>query len=314
MREILRFAPLYFEKVWGGSKHRDYLGREIPPELHGPIGESWELVDRPEAQSIELSSSKTLNEIWLKQQKQVFGSQAPSGERFPLLIKIIDASEPLSLQVHPPVEVAQSLGGEPKTEMWYFLRTEPGAKIFAGFSRVVTPEEFAQAARRFATQDMYHEIVTHAGDAMFLYSGRVHAIGAGNLLLEVQQNSDTTYRVDDWGRVGLDGKPRELHLDKALCCIDFTDVRPSLQTVQEGLVVSCPFFSVRVMDIEVESKIKVPVQSFVHVIVDRGAVKIRGEHLAVGESVLLPAAAGDASVVAEISPARLVLTTWGNEV
>lgn len=310
MREIFRFDPLYFELVWGGNQLRDFFHRRIPEHLQGPIGESWELVDRHDAQSRELNTGQTLHELWNDARVEVFGTRAPRVERFPLLIKVIDAAEALSLQVHPPETVAKKLGGEPKTEVWYFLRTAPGAKIYAGFSRSVSPEQFAEAARNFRTRGMYHEIPTHPRDAMFLPSGRVHAIGAGNLLLEVQQNSNTTYRIDDWGRLGLDGKPRELHLEQALQCINFSDVRPAIRRTDNGLIVNCPYFCVRSLEITDTTNLPVVEESFLHVFVETGKIDLRGESLEPGESALLPAAAGPARVRAQGSGARLILTSW----
>src|SRR5208282_2442170 len=129
--------------------------------------------------------------------------------RFPLLVKILDAQEKLSLQVHPPAPLAAKLGGEPKTEMWYIAAAKPGAELYAGLKRGVTRRQFEQAIRDATVAECFHRLQVRAGDALFLPSGRVHALGAGLVVFEIQQNSDTTYRVFDWDRVGLDGKPRE---------------------------------------------------------------------------------------------------------
>jgi len=131
---------------------------------------------------------------------------------FPLLVKILDAQDKLSLQVHPPPAKAKELGGEPKSEMWYFAETTPEADIFAGLKRGVTRDEFERKTGDGTVAECFHHLVVKPGDVMFLPSGRVHALGAGSVLFEIQQNSDTTYRVFDWNRVGLDGKPRDLHI------------------------------------------------------------------------------------------------------
>jgi mannose-6-phosphate isomerase len=145
-----------------------------------------------------------------------------------LLIKILDAQDKLSLQVHPPPAKAAELGGEPKTEMWYVAEAAPGAELYIGLKRGVTCAEFEQSIKAGTVAECFHRVSVRTGDAMFLPSGRLHALGAGLLIFEVQQNSDTTYRVFDWNRLGLDGKPRELHIPQSLASIDFNDYEPSL--------------------------------------------------------------------------------------
>jgi mannose-6-phosphate isomerase len=168
----------------------------------------------------------------------LLGSAAMKNGRFPLLIKLLDAREKLSLQVHPPAAEAAKLGGEPKTEMWYIAQAEPGAELFVGLRRGVTRTEFEERLKSGTVSECFHRIPVRAGDAMFLPSGRVHAIGKGLVIFEIQQNSDTTYRVYDWDRRGLDGRPRELHVRQSLASIDFNDFEPSL--VQESLVARGP--------------------------------------------------------------------------
>jgi mannose-6-phosphate isomerase len=148
--------------------------------------------------------------------------------RFPLLIKILDAQETLSLQVHPPASAAARLEGEPKTEMWYLAAAKPGAELYAGLARGVTRSEFERKLRTGAVAECFHRVQVQPGDAMFVPSGRVHGIGAGCVIFEVQQNSDTTYRVFDWNRFGPDGKARELHVPQSLESIDFGDYEPGL--------------------------------------------------------------------------------------
>jgi mannose-6-phosphate isomerase len=151
---------------------------------------------------------------------------APNG-RFPWLVKLLDARERLSLQVHPPAALAASLGGEPKSEMWYVAEADPGAELYAGLKRGVTREAFERAIQTGTVADCFHRVAVGARDAMFLPSGRVHAIGAGLVIFEIQQNSDTTYRVFDWHRLGLDGKPRALHVSQSLASINFDDFEPA---------------------------------------------------------------------------------------
>src|SRR5215210_1622800 len=212
LTEPITFEPLFMERLWGGRRLEASLGKRLPPKAR--IGESWEIVDREEAQSVVhngMFRGKTLHELWTEHRDTVFGA-VPDAGRFPLLIKLLDAQERLSIQVHPPAEIAPALHGEPKTEMWYFADCHGGSEIFAGLKRGVTREGFERALRDGLVAEQVHRITVKRGDAMFIPSGRLHAIGAGNLIVEVQQNSDTTYRVFDWNRIGLDGKTREIHL------------------------------------------------------------------------------------------------------
>jgi len=153
--------------------------------------------------------------------------------RFPLLIKLLDAQEKLSLQVHPPASKAAELRGDPKTEMWFIADAVPDAELYVGLKRGVTRADFERRIGDGSVAECFHRAKVRAGDSMFLPSGRVHAIGAGLVIFEIQQNSDTTYRVFDWNRVGLDGKPRELHVPQSLASIDFNDFEPALVNGEE---------------------------------------------------------------------------------
>ncbi len=150
----------------------------------------------------------------------------PAAKPFPILVKWLDCRERLSLQVHPPAAVAGELRGEPKTENWYLAEAAPGAELIVGLKRGVTREVFEKAIADQTLETCVHRFAVGAGDSILVRSGQVHAIGAGNLILEIQQNSDTTYRVYDWGRVGLDGKPRQMHVAQSLRSIDWQDFEP----------------------------------------------------------------------------------------
>ncbi len=226
---VLTFQPLYKERIWGGRNLESLYGRRLPPDL--PIGESWEISDRPGDESIVANGpwqGKSLHEIMLERPTELLGPLAETPKRFPLLIKIIDAQERLSLQVHPPAAQAVKLGGEPKTEMWYVVQAGPGVELLAGLKRGVTRAEFEKQLARGAVADCFHRIPVKAGDALLLPSGRVHAIGGRTMIFEIQQNSDTTYRVFDWNRLDAAGRPRALHLAESLASIDFADFEPSL--------------------------------------------------------------------------------------
>jgi mannose-6-phosphate isomerase len=229
----LTFQPIFKERVWGGRNLARLYRKPLPPNV--PIGESWELTDRPEGVSVVANGPLTGQTLrWLMEQHgpALLGpAHAPNG-RFPLLVKILDAEDRLSLQVHPPASIAARLGGEPKTEMWYVAETRPGAELFAGLRRGTSRAEFEQRLRDGTVANCFHRIPVEPGDALFLPSGRVHALGAGNVIFEIQQNSDTTYRVFDWNRVGLDGRPRQLHVAQSLQCIDFGDFTPPLVSAE----------------------------------------------------------------------------------
>jgi mannose-6-phosphate isomerase len=161
-------------------------------------------------------------------------------------MKILDACDDLSIQVHPPADIAPELGGEPKTEMWVVVHAEPGARIYAGLRGGITREDFEQLIANGTVAEGVQVLEPKAGDCLFIPSGLIHAIGAGLVIYEIQQNSDTTYRVFDWNRVGLDGQPRALHVQESLRSIDFTSPAPGFQqTDAQGRLVSCEFFEVR---------------------------------------------------------------------
>jgi mannose-6-phosphate isomerase len=250
---LLVFEPLPMERVWGGRRLEAVLGKALPPG--SPVGESWEVVDREDAQSVvhggDLAGC-TLHELWARHRAAVFGAAYENhpAPRFPILVKLLDTREKLSVQVHPPAHLAGALGGESKTEMWYFLDCLPGASIYAGLKRGVTRENFERAMEDGRVEEAVHRIPVQAGKSIFIPSGRVHALGDGCLLLEVQQNSDTTYRVFDWNRTGLDGKPRALHTAESMTCIDFEDFEPSLEEPQSEMLSACAHFTVEKWTLE----------------------------------------------------------------
>lgn len=225
----LRFRPIYKDRIWGGNSLSTLYGRSLPGT--GPIGESWEISDRPHDVSIVADgplAGRNLHELLHLDPAGLLGDAAPREGRFPLLVKILDARQNLSLQVHPPPERAARLGGQAKSEVWYITDARPGAEVLAGLRTGVTRSDFESRLNQGTVADCFHRIPVRPGDALFLPSGRVHALGAGLVLFEIQENSDTTYRVYDWGRLGLDGKPRELHVQQSLESIDFQDFRPRL--------------------------------------------------------------------------------------
>ena len=226
----LAFHPIFKERIWGGRELEKLYGKKIPAGKL--IGESWEISDRPGDESIVANgpfAGKSLRWLMENHAAEILGGAKPAARgRFPLLCKILDAREKLSLQVHPPASKAAELKGEPKTETWFIADAAPGAELFVGLKNGVTRAEFEKRISDGSVAECFHRVPVCAGNVMFLPSGRVHAIGAGLVIFEIQQNSDTTYRVFDWNRVGLDGKPRELHIPQSLESVDFNDFQPKL--------------------------------------------------------------------------------------
>jgi mannose-6-phosphate isomerase len=289
----LAFEPIFIERMWGGRRLESEFHRKLPREKR--IGESWEIVDRPEAQSVVAYGAlrgKTLHELWTQQRDEIFGD-VPDAPRFPLLIKVLDAQEKLSLQVHPPEHVASRLGGEPKNEFWYVAAADPDAELFLGFLEPVTRDSFEQKLREGTVIDHVHRIAVQAGDAVFLPAGRVHAIGAGNLLIEIQQNSDTTYRVFDWNRTDpATGTKRDLHVQQAIQCINFEDVQPQLIQPQGDLLISDRSFEIRKWNLY-EAREAAPLGQFTVVYCLTGNLNCAEASLRPGEIFLVPAHSKD---------------------
>jgi mannose-6-phosphate isomerase len=305
----ITFSPLYMERVWGGREFAARLGRSLPGGQ--PIGESWEVVDRAEAQSVVTDgafSGRTLHELWTGHREEIFGARhAGAGPRFPLLCKLLDARDRLSVQVHPPARIAPQLAGEPKTEMWYFLACDPSSRIYAGLRPGTTRAVFEEKLRAGSVEDCLHVLSTRAGDSIFIPSGRLHAIGEGNLIIEIQQNSDTTYRVFDWNRAGLDGKPRDLHLEESLLSTDFGDFAPPLDHEDEGILARCEHFLVERRTISSPARLHAP-GDFALVTIAEGTARCGDRLFRPGDFLLLPAS-GAPEVSAEGAACKVLVTT-----
>jgi len=320
------FMPIYLEKMWGGSKLKTCLGRYLP-DTSEPIGESWEIVDRNEIQSIVANGD--LRGCSLHKLVEYYGQELVGGnfegDRFPLLVKLIDAGKRLSLQVHPDEITCSKLkdGSEAKTEMWYVVSADKGAKIMAGLKGSTIKRQFMDCIDTPEVENFLQVFDARPGDAFFINAGRIHSIGAGNLLLEIQQNSDTTYRVSDWGRVDSDGIPRELHLDKALKCMDFVDrTSPRICGVSDSvehnrkfpIINKCPYF--RVDDLRLVDKwrdntestnsfhLVTPIDNAVNVGHDDYFVRVEK-----GATCLIPACYGSYTISLEVGQTNVVKTT-----
>jgi mannose-6-phosphate isomerase len=312
MQDILRFQPLYQDRVWGGRVLETKLGRALPPGR--PIGESWEIVDRPEAQSVIRDGSlagQTLRAAIERQGAAILGPTWPAARPFPILVKWLDCRERLSLQVHPPASVAPELKGEPKTENWFIADCAPEASLIVGLRRGVTRDQFERAIRDNTLETCVHRFPVKAGDSILVHSGQIHAIDAGNLILEIQQNSDTTYRVYDWGRLGLDGKPRQMHVNESLKSIRWDDFEPSPVRGENRAVVIADAreFRIRRVPLAVGGILRISAGEQPRILsVVSGRVRIaegQGE-IARGENVVLPFAGG--FTFTAIEPALLLIT------
>jgi mannose-6-phosphate isomerase len=222
--EPIFFNPDFKERVWGGEKLATVLNKSIPFKH---TGESWEVACHKNGQSIVRLgqyTGLTLEELLIQEGETILGKPFVQGDKFPLLIKFIDAKEKLSVQVHPDDAYAweHENGEYGKSEAWYVLQADPSSKLIAGLKSGVSKEEFTEKLNTNQLEEVLNEIEVKVGDVLDIPAGLIHAIGDGILLAEVQQNSDTTYRVYDWGRVGLDGKPRDLHIQSSIDVIDFT--------------------------------------------------------------------------------------------
>ncbi|MEM8954194.1 MAG: type I phosphomannose isomerase catalytic subunit [Verrucomicrobiota bacterium] len=300
MKGPIVFKPIYQKRVWGGRTLGERFGRELPL-AEEPYGESWEISDREGAASevswpVEMSG-KTLADLWGDpwMRERIFGEvYASMGGSFPLLLKILDARDRLSLQVHPPASVAGELGGEPKTEMWFVAAADEGAQLYVGLKAGVSREDFERGIATGTTEEQVHRISVSAGQFIFIPSGRLHAIGAGLLIYEIQENSDTTYRVFDWNRVGLEGEPRALHVEASLKCIDFGDVEPEMSRRTGEVLVSCEQFLVEEWGLGVgERKGAVRAGCFGIITVIEGVVLCGGEEFREGDFFLIPALMGE---------------------
>ena len=314
----LTFQPIFKERVWGGRRLEQLYGKALPADV--PIGEAWEIADRPEATSVIANGPLAGQDLrWLMENHpaEMLGPAYSAVGRFPLLIKLLDAREKLSLQVHPPAAVAAALGGEPKTELWYIADAAPGAELYVGLRQGVVRADFERCIQDGSVADCFHRIPVAVGDVMFLPSGRVHAIGAGLVIFEIQQNSDTTYRVFDWNRVGLDGKPRELHIPQSLASIDFNDFEPSLLSepfTQQGAqqvrpLVRDPLFIVEAQRAEAGANIALRPGRMQIIALLAGRMQVGGDQttvaLAPGQFCLLPASLATLALRAETTVAFL---------
>jgi len=289
------------ERVWGGRHLESLYGKRLPSAAL--IGESWEIVDRPEAQSVVHEGAlrgATLHELWCKHRQEIFGKVAdgPSSprpvfdrtgtSRFPILAKLLDAQENLSLQVHPPREIAEKLGGESKTELWYVANAAPKARLYAGVKKGTTRDAFKKALEQGKVEKHLHALELKTGDAIFLPSGRMHALGAGNVLVEIQENSDTTYRIYDWNRAKKGRAPRQMHIAEAMQCVDFGDIEPTLLRPKGESLVRHELFEIDKWELRAAREIAERGR-FAIVVCLTGEIECAGRRFKPGDFFLVPA-------------------------
>lgn len=317
----LKFENIFKTVVWGGEKIAPF--KNVATEQH-KIGESWELSGVKGNESVVANgelAGRTITELAAEYKSALLGGKvwARTGTEFPLLIKFIDARDDLSVQVHPDDALAavRHNGSKGKTEMWYVVQADEDAHLMAGLSRSTTPEEFAAKVADNTVTEVLKDYKVKPGDVFFIPAGRVHSIGKGCFIAEIQQTSDITYRIYDFGRLGLDGKPRELHTELAKDAIDYTvldNYRTAYNEVRnaENTVVSCDYFTTSVLDLDEAVNIDIAaLDSFLIAICIDGEGSVTDGHgnsvkISRGETVLLPADSESATFTPERAMKLLV--------
>ena len=302
--EILKLKPVFKDYIWGGTRLKTDFGFESD---YDKVAEGWMLschkdgkniIDGGELDGITLDDA--VNKIG---KERLVGTRSLDFPYFPVLIKLIDAKDNLSIQVHPDNEYAQRVEGEfGKTEIWYVLDATDDAQLIYGFKEKISSDEFVKAIKENTLTDVLNSVKVKRGDLLFIEAGTVHAIGKGTLIAEIQQNSNTTYRVYDYGRVGADGKPRELHIDKA---VDVSKTEPPKYDIKpmgepeekdgytETLLTKCDLFTVYHYDIEKGLTLSTDEKSFNHILIVDGNGEIDGKNFKKGDSFFVPANYGE---------------------
>ena len=314
MKTPLTFKPVYKDYIWGGDRLSTHFHRTGTPT---PCAESWEISAHPDGTSIVAQgkyAGRSLPDLASEFGVAFMGTKTPDPTRFPLLFKLIDARDKLSVQVHPNNANAALTHGEPKTEMWYVLDRVQNSSLYAGLREGTTPEVLRAALANGTADKCLTEVRVNPGDAIFIPGGLVHAIGDGCLIYEVQQNSNTTYRLYDWNRVGADGKPRPLHIEESFKTIEWDNARmrecANSRMANYKSLVSCTFFQVGKLTLAGNTSVAHDGTTFTSLFVENGNVSIEagGEtvQLTKGMSCLIPAAAHKFTLTGNAS---LLITT-----
>lgn len=301
----IKLKPAFKDYLWGGTRLRDDFGKDCDFDK---IAESWELSCHKDGNSVVADgefAGLTLAQYIEKKGKSVLGTNCEKFENFPILIKLIDAKDNLSVQVHPNNEYAQRVEGEyGKTEMWYVVDCDEGASLLYGFKHNITKEEFRERIENNTLLEVTNSVPVKKGDVFFIEAGTLHAIGKGILIAEIQQNSNTTYRIYDYGRVGADGKPRQLHIDKAVDVTNLCPAKPYPQSEPVDMggwtkkrLAKCEYFTVDVINVDTSAALEADKSSFVNILVLDGGCVLSSEgndavELKKGDSVFIPAGLG----------------------
>ena len=301
----IKLKPAFKDYLWGGTRLRDDFGKDCDFDK---IAESWELSCHKDGNSVVADgefAGLTLAQYIEKEGKSVLGTNCEKFENFPILIKLIDAKDNLSVQVHPNNEYAQRVEGEyGKTEMWYVVDCDEGASLLYGFKHNITKEEFRERIENNTLLEVTNSVPVKKGDVFFIEAGTLHAIGKGILIAEIQQNSNTTYRIYDYGRVGAAGKPRQLHIDKAVDVTNLCPAKPYPQSEPVDMggwtkkrLAKCEYFTVDVINVDTSAALEADKSSFVNILVLDGGCVLSSEgndavELKKGDSVFIPAGLG----------------------
>lgn len=315
----LKFLPLFKNVIWGGNKLKDY-GFNYDPLPN--CGELWALSSVEGRESVIANgflAENTLNEAIEVYMGDLVGDEIFNryGTEFPLLVKVIDAAQDLSIQVHPDDELAQKRGMPyGKTEMWYVMEADPGARLISGFRRDTDPEEYKAALAAGHLEDLLHAEEPKAGDVYFIPAGRVHALGKGMMVAEIQQTSDCTYRIYDYNRIDKDGKKRQLHTEEAMDAIDFGGIRGHAYTNyltrpnETSTLASCPYFTTNLIPLTLPIRKNLEdFDTFIIYLCVEGIAAVKALETIVpihaGECVLVPAVADSVELFSE-GPAKLL--------
>ncbi|MDO4943742.1 MAG: class I mannose-6-phosphate isomerase [Ruminococcus sp.] len=301
---IFKLKPAFKDYIWGGTRLRDEYGKDCD---YDKVAESWELSCHKDGASVVDGGEfdgLTLAQYIEKEGRSVLGTNCERFENFPILIKLIDAKDNLSVQVHPDNEYAMKVEGEyGKTEMWYVVDCDEGATLLYGFKKEISKDEFAQRIADNTLLEVTNAVPVKKGDVFFIQSGTLHAIGKGILIAEIQQNSNTTYRIYDYGRVGKDGKPRELHVEKAKDVTVLGPAKAYPETPVEQydgytskLLSKCEYFTTYRVDVDTKAELEADGKSFISILVLEGEPTVGGVKAKKGDSVFVSAGTGKFAV------------------
>lgn len=307
---MIQLEPIYKRKVWGGRKLNSIYGRVLPGGSHDSIGESWDLVDRTNDQSVVANGiykGLTLHDLWSDHKNDIFGHDAPNTYRFPIICKILDAQKNLSIQVHPPAGIAQKMGMEPKSEFWYSAQADPYSLWYGGITDNVTPTQFRNEVinNNVLSLIMPHTIMQ--GNSWFLPSGTVHGLGANQIIFEIQENSDTTFRIYDWERTD-----RNLHIAEAIDCIDFiTPNHPKILIRDDhNCLIDNDIFRIEEHHIHHNTKLELPYYKFIIVAVVSGKIECNDVTFNAGSYFMLPANNNNKFIYPINDPATILSIAW----